>query len=185
MNLTLINQLEKRQVKLIVGSVLFLAFTALTMFMIKPLHARYAAVEQELATLSALDLDNAPTSLAPLENQVNELEKKLLGELMNVPTRELEAHIISALQRIAWDSEVNLLRIEPLEIAEGLPYQEIAFRLEIDGGYYNLEKWLAGVSSQLGHVVFKEYELKVTKAGTDPQLRASVQVAAYRVTEAS
>lgn len=170
-----------RQIYLVFGSVVFLALTAVTMLGIKPLYERYDRISWELKSLRALDYSSSTASLAPLETEVRAYERTLLGDLQNVPVRQLESHIIAALQSSAWQTEVNLLSIEPLDTLENMPYREIAFRLEIEGKYFNLDDWIASVTDQLGYVVFKEYTLRVKEQGLDPTLSARVLLAAYRV----
>ena len=181
MNMNWLNNLELRQIYLIIGSVCFLALTAQVMLIGKPAWDRYQSASQDLETLRALDLNKGVDGLSQLQVEVDELESRLLGDLEGVPTRELETHIISALQSAAWQSEIKLVSIEPLPRSEDLPYEEIAFRLELEGAYFNLDSWVSRVYNQLGYVVFQDYALKVHKAGDEPVLSARLLLAAYRM----
>lgn len=177
----LLDKLELRQIYLILGSVTFLVLTAMVMFTGKPLYERYDQVSWELDSLRQLNFSNAQTALQELEGQVDELQKHLMGDLQMIPTRQLESHIIAALQDSAWQSEIDLLSIEPLPKVDGLPYEEISFRLEVEGRYFNLDDWINSVSNQLGYVVFKEYVLKISKDDVDPILHARLMLSAYRM----
>ena len=177
----LLNKLELRQIYLILGSITFLGITAMVMFTGKPLYERYDNVSWELNSLRQLQFSNAQTALAELEGEVDGLHQQLMGDLQSIPTRQLESHIIAALQDSAWRSEIDLLSIEPLPQVEGLPYEEISFRLEVEGKYFNLDDWINSVSDQLGYVVFKEYVLKISQDGADPALHARLMLSAYRM----
>ncbi len=179
----LLNKLDLRQLYMLGGAAIFLMLTAFAVFVIQPMYERHESVHLELGSLRELDDSGPPASLKPLEAAVTDYERTLLGELQNVPTRQLESHIIAALQSSAWQSQINLVTVEPLETPEGLPYQEIAFRLEVEGRYFNLSDWVRQVTTSLGYVVFKEYALKVDKEGQDPLLSGRVLLAAYRVSE--
>ena len=176
-----LERIEMRQIYLLVGSLSFLSLTAIVMFLGKPLYERYDQVSWELASLREVEYTNASDALSRIESEVSQLEQALLGDFQNIPTRQLEAHIIAALQDSAWRSDIDLLSIEPLEQVAGLPYEEIAFRLEIQGQYFNLNDWIDAVSSQLGYVVFKEYVMKISQDGRDPVLNARLLLSAYRV----
>ena len=179
--LAFLDKLELRQIYMLFGSVTFLALTALFIFEGKPLYQRYQQTDEQLNSLRQLGVQPAGSGLKAIEAEVKKYQQELLGELQNIPSRQLESHIIAALQSNAWQSEVNLLSIEPLESVQGLPYEEISFRLEIEGYYYNLDDWINNVSTQLGFVVFKEYALKVRQQANNPVLHARVLLSAYRV----
>ncbi len=178
----LLNRIDLRQLYLIAGSVALLSVTALVMLMGKPVYETYARTAESLHSLRGIAASGSYNqAIAGLETEIAGYEKTLRGELQNIPLRQLESHIIGALQNSAWRSDVELLSVEPLEALEGLPYREIAFRLEVEGEYFNLDRWMSDLGEQLGYVVFKEYTLKVAKTGAEPRISARVLLAAYRV----
>ncbi len=175
-------KLETRQINLGLGAVLLLACGAIGSFLAKPLYDRYGEISWELQSLRQIDYQSAGATLGALETRVAQLESSLLGDLQMIPTRELESHIIEALQNSAWRSNVELVSVEPLEKPDGLPYEEIAFRLEVQGHYFELDRWLEEVREQLGYVVFKEYAVKLQQVGgDDPLLHARLLLSAYRM----
>ncbi len=180
----LLDRLDLRQLYLIAGSAIFLLLTALVMFGGKPLYARYANTDTQLNGLRTLARMPSNLGIEPLEQEVAELEKTLQGDLKNLPIKQLESHIISALQSASWQYDVKLVTIEPAMEDLELPYQELSFRLQLEGSYFGLDNWMRSVSDQLGYVVFKSYVLKVQNAGVDPVLSARVQLSAYRMDEA-
>ena len=177
----LIDKLELRQIYLLLGSVVFLGLTAMWAFAAKPLYERYDKVSWELDSLRQLSFSNAQHALQEMESDVESLKQQLMGDLQRIPTRQLESHIIAALQDSAWRADVDLLSIEPLSQADGLPYEEISFRLEVEGRYFNLDDWINSVSAQLGYVVFKEYVLKISTDAIDPTLHARLLLSTYRM----
>lgn len=176
-----LNAFAPRQWFLLGGSALLLGITALTIFWIKPLYERYSASQTDVATLENLVGLGPVGSLAPLEQEIARYERELLGDMHGIPLKQLEAHIIGALQHNVWSSEVDLLTIEPQENSSAAPHEEIAFRLEISGTYFNLADWMEQVNQQLGFVVIKEYTFVGKRDAPDPILNARVLLAAYRV----
>ena len=179
----MIEQLELRQVHLIGGSAAFLLLTAFAMLVGKPLYADYDKTQTEKSGLSMLATSAVSAGIKPLEDEVAALTGKLHGELQNLPVKQLEAHIIAALQSASWQYDVKLLTIEPDMDESDLPYQELSFKLELEGTYFSLDDWMRSVSSQLGYVVVKEYSLKVADAGVEPTLSARILLSAYRMQE--
>ncbi len=182
--MTLLDQLELRQLYLVAGSVVLLTLTAIVMFAGKPLYAQYDGVDTELQGLRSLARAPADLGIQPLEEEVARLQATLQGDLQNLPIKQLESHIISTLQSASWQYDVNLVTIEPKTEELELPYQELTFRLQLEGGYFSLDDWMRSVSEQLGYVVFKEYSLKVKEAGLEPVMSARVLLSAYRMEEA-
>ena len=177
----LLARFELRQIYLLLGSVTFLSLTALVMFYAKPMYERYDATQWELLSLKEVQYSDAQATLTQIELEVAALEQVLLGDFQTIPTRQLEAHIIAALQDSAWRNEIELVSVEPLDQVVGMPYEEVSFRLEVEGPYFNLYDWIQGVGNQLGYVVFKEYALKVNREGKDPILNARLTLSAYRM----
>ena len=179
-----LDRFDLRQLYLVAGSVVLLGLTAAAMFAGKPLYARYDRVDTELDGLRSLAHTPANLGIEPLEEEVRQLELELQGDLQNLPIKQLESHIISALQGASWQYDVNLVTIEPRTEDLELPYQELTFQLQLEGGYFGLDRWMQAVSDQLGYVVFKEYALKVKEPGLEPVLSARVLLSAYRMGEA-
>ncbi len=178
------DRLDLRQLYLVLGSAVLLLLTAAVMFAGKPMYARYDAVDTELDGLRSLAQAPPALGVAPLEEEVAELRATLQGDLQNLPIKQLESHIIAALQSTSWQYDVTLITIEPHMEELELPYQELVFQLEIEGAYFGLDSWMQAVSEQLGYVVFKEYSLKVKEPGIEPVLSARVRLSAYRMEDA-
>ena len=177
----LLDQFDLRRLYLVAGSVVLLVVTAVVMFAGKPLYARYDATDTELDGLRALARTPSKLGIQPLEAEVASLEDELQGDLQNLPIKQLESHIVTALQSASWQYDVNLVTIEPRMEDLEFAYQELTFQLQLEGSYFGLDNWMQSVSDQLGYVVFKEYSLKVKEPGLEPVLSARVLLSAYRM----
>jgi len=175
------SNLAPREIRLVAGCALFLVLSGLAAFVGKPLYLRFAESGMELEGLRALE--NAPTEagLEPLELEVDRLSTLLKGDLKDLPDNQLESHMVTAFQSASWQHDVNLITIEPVAIPVELPYQELTFRLELEGSYTGLDNWVQTISGQLGYVVFDEYVLKVKVPGKQPVLSARIELSAYRM----
>ena len=176
-------QLEPREARLIFLSVMFLVLSMFAAFVGKPLYHRFVDTAAELEGLQALVEMPAEVGLHPLEAEVEGLLVQLKGDLKNLPARQLESHMVAAFQSASWQHDVTLVTIEPVPVTVELPYQELTFRLELEGSYAGLDNWVQMVSGQLGYVVFNEYMLKVKTPGKEPVLSARVELSAYRMQE--
>ncbi|MCP5178829.1 MAG: type 4a pilus biogenesis protein PilO [Pseudomonadales bacterium] len=181
MNLPRIGGLAPREVALIGGAGLFLVVSLLVAFVGKPLYGKFRDSATELEGLRALADQPQEAGLEPLEAEVQKLSESLHGNLHNLPANQLEAHMVSALQSASWQHDVTLVTIEPVAVPVELPYQELTFRLELEGSYTDLSDWLQNVTTQLGYVVVTEYGLKVKEPGRNPALVARMQLSAYRM----
>ena len=116
-----------------------------------------------------------------LEIDVAKMKRKLKGDMANLPEKKMEAYIIGKLQNISWNHEINLVSVKPAKGNEIQMFQEILFKVQISGDYFDLYKWLLDLRNQLGFIVIKNLELnKLNINDPDTTLLMKLNIASYK-----
>lgn len=131
------------------------------------------AASQDVSALEQLLTDESAT--------LEELRRRLYGDMANLPVRQVEAYIIGRLQEVSWDSGVELVSVEPAMGQQVQVFQELLFNVELVGEYHDLYEWLWDVRNELGYVVVKEYSLsRQDNFDEEPVLSARLSLSSYR-----
>lgn len=180
----LLAQFDARQLRLIGGScsVLLLAAVVMYGFWPKIQELRSLLDSREVLAQVAVTETGAEGEIGRLNEAIENLRKRLQGDMANLPIREMESFIIGRLQTISWRNDITLAGVEPTMGESVEMYREVLFRVELTGDYFSLLEWLGDISTELGFVVIKEFQLSVAKADPqDPLLTTKLLLAAYRV----
>lgn len=180
----LLAQLDARQIKLIAGCAMVLVVGALFAYGIWPEVQELRALTDSRAVLSQVIAteQGAEGEISRMTEEIEGLRRRLQGDMANLPIRQMESFVIGRLQTISWRNDVALVGVEPAVGQSVEMYREVLFRVELTGDYFSLLRWLEDISSELGFVVIKEYQLSVADADPqDPTLTTKLMLAAYRV----
>ncbi len=182
---SLLQQLDERQRRLLIACLAALVVAAAFAYGVLPQIRELRALFDNLEVMQRVTSaeDGASGEIDRLNQEMEALRKQLQGDMANLPRRQIESFIIGRLQTISWRNEVALVSVEP---AQGEPvemYRELLFRVELSGDYFALLDWLTDVSSELGFVVIKEFQLGVSEPDPrNPRLATRLMLAAYQVT---
>lgn len=180
----LLDQLDSRQLKLIAGCTVFLLLAAVISYGFWPKVQELRALQDSRAVLTQVTASRggAEAEIASLNEKIEQLRRRLQGDMANLPVRQMESFIIGRLQTISWRNDVTLVGVEPSQGDSVEMYREVLFQVELTGDYFSLLDWLGDVSAELGFVVIKEFQLGVARADQqDPKLTTRLLLAAYRV----
>lgn len=179
-----LDKLDARQLRLLVGGTLVLLVTALFAYVLLP---PIKAYRKDVAALGVLEQaassgSEVTAELERLTTEVAALEKRLYGDMGNLPDNQLEAFVVGRLQAISWLNNIELLGVEP-RAGETLPsFEESLFQVELSGEYADLFNWLEALKTELGFIVIKEYEMQPQEdVAHNPELTARLTIASYRV----
>jgi Tfp pilus assembly protein PilO len=181
---TLLAQMDERQLKLICGCALFLLFAAVVMYGFWPKVQELRSLYDNQAVLAQVTTTQSGASgeIERLNSSIEALRKQLQGDMASLPLREMESFILGRLQTISWRNNITLVGVEPSMGESVEMYREVLFKVELSGDYFSLIEWLDNVSSELGFVVIKEFQLGVGKADPlNPEISTRLLLAAYRV----
>lgn len=94
-------KIAPRELMLALWSVVFLLLVVLAVFVGKPLYARFAVTNAELAGLRDLTDTSTSFGLAPLEQDVETLRTLLERDRKNLSAQELESYMVAAIEAAA------------------------------------------------------------------------------------
>jgi len=113
---------------------------------------------------------------------VAEVSRRLHGDMADLPMEQMESYIIGRLQKISWQTGLELISVRPTEGKTVQIFREILFEVEVVGRYTEFFDWLQTLTRELGFVVIKGYEMMpLDQKLSDPELRVQLTMASYRV----
>lgn len=179
-----LEKLDKRTLALLIGGGALLIVAALFSLLVAPQLRNYRAALAAQAALPPPPADEAQLQalLAERSAQIDELAQRLHGDMAGLPPREIESFVVDRLQRLAWNHDVTLEGVRP-SVGETIEnFQEVLFRLELTGDYFDLFDWLRELRTELGFIVIKEYRMQRASGDeqSEPPLKVQVTVASYR-----
>ena len=180
---TLLRRFDRREFALILTLVVFATTSLVFAYLTLPKIKVYLDTAKTESTLSKVVesgglLDN---QIAQLRDDIESLQRRLHGDMASLPEKQIESHVIGKLQKLSWQNNVQLMGIEPSAGATIESFHEILFQVTLAGDYFDLYKWLQDVSSELGFVLIKQYEMNpVNDAAGSPRLSVKLDMATYR-----
>lgn len=163
-----------------------LVVAAMIFYAVLPQWRAYGSARTSLDTLhqgtaDGVDLD---AQLGALGVEIEKLEHTLHGDTSNLPLKQVEAFVIGRLQTISWTNHVELVGVQPREGSQQGPFHELLFDLELRGDYFDFFDWLKDVSSELGFIVVKKFEMSPQTVNDEqPVLLVKLTMASYRNAE--
>ncbi len=179
----LLDRLTTRQLALIMGGALVLFTTTSFSHLIWPRIKGYRAALNSYTVLEqALSGGNLlEQQLDAARGAIEALGRRLHGDMADLPLNQMEAYIIGRLQRISWETHMELVSVRPGEGQTVLMFREVAFQVEVTGTYFDFFNWLRAVERELGFVVVKQFEISATdRREANPRLRVNLTMVTYR-----
>jgi hypothetical protein len=131
------------------------------------------------------DLRRSRPSDEPIEariqligTEVGALREKLHGSGPALAANEMVAFVIGRLDRLARRQRVQLVSVEPGDVAGLFEFDEIPFHVEVVGGYFRLVDWLHEAERELGPMVVKSFDME--PARPDDARRMRLTMVSYR-----
>ncbi len=156
---------------------------AISLALLLPLTANTLDSHRNYAQLSEL-LENEThpaEQLKQIERQVVELDKKLNGELAELPTKQIESFVIGELQSISWQQDINLIGIVPSQGQDISIFSEHLFQVRLTGNFFEIANWLSSVRNQLGFIVVKQFVMQpIRQANSGWNLQVELIMSSYR-----
>ena len=181
--LSILGRFDKREFSLILAGIVFAVMALLFTYLVVPKIKIFRDVSTTEVTLKKVveNGDLLDTQLAQLQGDIDLLQHRLHGDMASLPEKEIEAYVVGKLQRMSWQNNVQLVGIEPSDGATIESFHEILFRVSLAGDYFDMYQWLREVSSELGFVLIKQYEMKpIDSLSQQPRLSVTLTMATYR-----
>lgn len=151
-----------RTLRLMLAAIALLLFTAIIVYLIAPEYKQFRKVNESFTALQRLNLShtNIEQQLHRVKNEVALLDKKLHGNMAHVPVEQIESYIIGQLQKISWNTGVELLSVTPSKGKKVQIFQENLFKVKLNAGYFEFFQWIQNINQELGYIVIKQLTIQ-------------------------
>lgn len=182
----LLQRYGKRELLLILLLVGSIMLAPISTYVVWPEFRKFRAVSSTRDTLRSTTANEGELAeeLSAIRVAVQGLERRLHGDMANLPPKEIEAYIIGRLQAISWRNRVELVGVEPNSGEMIESFREMLFTVRLAGDYFDLYNWLRDLGKELGFVVIKRYQMSPVNRNEEvPRLSAELTIASYRTVE--
>ncbi len=176
---------EPRVIAMMMIAIVFLLGTIQVMYLLWPQIKQYRDVNSSYTVLqqaagSSMDLEQ---QLKITTQEIKELSYQLHGDMAGLPEKQMESYIIGRLQKVSWDTGVELASVIPGRGKQVQMFQETLFKVQINATYFDFIDWLQTINQELGYIVVKKFDIhpKTGKVTTNPSLSISLTLVSYRM----
>ncbi|MEZ5542657.1 MAG: type 4a pilus biogenesis protein PilO [Pseudomonadota bacterium] len=172
-----------RTLLLLMLSTALVVVTAVATYAVWP---EYRDYRKSLTTLRLLENvtargDTLEREMTELQERVAALQHRLHGDMIDLPSNQMESFIIGRLQGISWRNHIELLSVTPGTGNRMQVFDEVLFNVRVSGDYFDLYRWLQDMREELGYVVVKQFDITPGPVtDSTPQLIASLTIVSYR-----
>lgn len=182
----LLKQIDPRTASLAMIGVTVLLIAVLATYVVLPEIRDYRKSIGSLEMLERVTRngDQLEQEMVAIQQQVDELVQRLHGDMVNMPSNQMEAFIIGRLQGISWRNNMELRAVTPGKGDAVQMFEEVLFDVQVAGEYFDLFAWLQDLSEELGYVIVKQFS--ITPEGREPadtRLSARFTIVSYRERE--
>jgi len=165
----------------IVSLVLLSEFTYLLWPQVKSyrqLDASYTMLEQATSNNESLT-----SQLQRIEIEVNDLSHQLHGDMAQLPVKQMESFVIGRLQKVSWETDVELVSVQPGSGGQVQNFREQLFEVKLSAHYHDFFEWLQIINDELGYIVVKKFEIRPDDRDEleNPRLSLVLTLVSYRI----
>ncbi len=176
---------EPRVIALMLSTIEVLVTIIMVMYLLWPQFKEYRELSNshDILLSAADNNEGLEQQLQRTRAEVDDLSYQLHGDMAGLPEKQMESYIIGRLQKISWNSGVELASVVPGKGQQVQMFQETLFDVRINASYFNFFDWLQTINDELGYIVVKKFEI-VPQRGKDesrPQLRIGLTLVSYRM----
>ncbi len=176
---------EPRSMALILATIIVLTVTVQVMYLLWPQFKEHQDLNNSYQILNqaADSQQGLEDQLAQTKTEVDNLSYKLHGDMAGLPEKQMESYIIGRLQKISWNSGVELASVIPGKGTQVQMFQETLFDVKINTSYFNFFNWLQAINDELGYIVVKRFEISPQgrQDASNPKLNISLTLVSYRI----
>ena len=178
-------QARPRLIALVMAAFVTLLLLAQLMYLLWPEYKQYQqlSASYQLLKQASSDTRGLQQALQETTREVDKIAYRLHGDMAGLPEKQLEAYIIGQLQKVSWNSGVELASVIPGQGRKVQMFREALFKVKLSATYQNLFKWLQSINNELGFIVVKKFDIRASAADIDhdPQLQISLTLVSYRL----
>lgn len=180
----LMNQAEPRTLLLGLGVIVLLVCALQVLYVLWPQFKQFNELSESHRILvgAASGEDGLLQELDQTRAEVERLQHRLHGDMAGLPAQQMESYIIGRLQKVSWDTDVELISVQPSVGQQVQNFQERLFEIQIHARYYDFFAWLRQIGRELGFIVVKKYRIHPQdQALADPVLGIRLTMVSYRM----
>ncbi len=182
-----LEQAEPRFMVMTLITIIFLITTVQVMYLLWPQIKAYRDLDNSYQVLvqAADSHEGLEELLQNTRDDVNKLSYQLHGDMAGLPDKQMESYIIGRLQKISWQTGVELASVIPGKGEQVQMFQETLFNVRINASYFNFFDWLQKINDELGYIVVKKFEIlpQGRQDESRPKLKISLTLVSYRMTK--
>ena len=178
---------EPRVVAMMLGAVVLLISAVQVTYLLWPQIKTFNAVNKSHSVLLGVvnNSDGLDQQLGKAQSEVERLARQLHGDMAGLPAKQMESYIIGRLQKVSWDTGVELISVKPGDGQKVQMFQESLFEVEIHAAYFDFFTWLQTLGQELGFIVVKKYDIQPQGSElSDPKLKIVLTMVSYRMVQA-
>lgn len=178
---------EPRVVAMLLAGVVLLVLVVETTYLLWPQVKSYRDLSSshQLLEQAATSGDSLSQQLERIDAEVRELSRELHGDMARLPARQMESFIIGRLQKVSWNTDVELVSVQPGSGRQVQNFRESLFEVRLNARYQDFFDWLQMVNDELGYIVVKKFEIDSGSPEDidNPVLSLSLTLVSYRMEE--
>lgn len=178
------SQLPVRTLAIVLVAILGMTGLAGHLYVLKKPTAELSQTKDEFFNLRRAHPTGEPVEdrIGQVSAEVAALREKLQGAGPQLAANEMVAFVIGRLDRLARHQQVQLVSVQPGDIAQVFDFDEIPFHVEVVGGYFRLVDWLQDAERELGPMIVKSFD--ISPASGDELRRMRLTMVSYRAQDA-
>ena len=180
-----LEQTQPRIFAMMLAAIVLLASAIPMMYLLLPQLKSYKgfSAEYELLDQAVNNSDRLINQLTQIDEEVQSLSRQLHGDMAQLPVKQMESFIIGRLQKVSWETQIELVAVLPAEGKQVQNFRETLFEVKLMAGFHNFYKWLQMVNDELGYIVVNNFEIspRGNESVKDPKLDISLTLVSYRM----
>jgi Tfp pilus assembly protein PilO len=180
----ILEKTEPRMLAIGLVMIVLLASMVQVTYLLWPEVKRYQALvaSQELLSGAVNDDEGVLQALERARGEVKSLEHALHGDMAGLPAQQMESYIIGRLQKVSWQTNVDLISVKPGRGEQVQNFQESLFDIQIHARYRDFHHWLQMIGRELGFIVVKKFRIHPREQDAkDPMLDINLTMVSYRL----
>lgn len=178
---------EPRTIAMLLIGIVLLLVAAEASLLLVPQIRNYVELDRSFQTLNqaANSGQSISNQLQDTQLEVEKLSRRLHGDMARLPEKQMESFIIGRLQRVSWETDVELVSVQPGIGKQVQNFSESLFDVRLTADYFSFFDWLQTINEELGFIVVKIFEITPApgKADDNPKLTIQLTLVSYRVTD--
>jgi Tfp pilus assembly protein PilO len=176
---------QPRTVAVLIIAVVSLMLVAEITYLLLPQIKSYRKLDASNAMLEQAvgHNDSLSNQLQRIDSEVKILSRQLHGDMAQLPVKQMESFVIGRLQKVSWETDVELVSVQPGSGGQVQNFREQIFEVKLSAHYHDFFEWLQIINDELGYIVVKKFEIRPDDRDNlhNPRLSLQLTLVSYRI----